>query len=512
MTCWSFIVNPLKLSEAHEIRSRIFGNNIFYRSLSGKIIGVNENESILVIIFLSVTLIALTISLYIRVKNERKKVINTYGLIEKDKQIIDDLRLRLDVLFQIGRGFVQAEDESTIINLVLTQAMNVTRAAGASFVPLDERGQPVGVIRQGEFPFPLPDAWLEYLASPTIRQQCNDCKNHGSIMKICPLLKGPFSQAMGLFCLPLRRCDQDLGILNLYLPNEGSIGAETKDFLQALIDETALALEAVRLRKRELATIDGLKAIRQRSDSRGMMQELLLNIQNALSADYILLAITSDGIDLLSNEIHPDQLLLVGRELSDETSNFLGKVIQQVFTSSKECMSEEFSFDYKAGKSDDTLIAAPLWATDESLMGIIIAGKGSDQHFHEHQKKIFTMAASQIALFVENLQGMTGLQYKATIEERVRLAREIHDGLAQTLGFLKLHTAQMQNSLDKGDFDRLHHMLNVSYSALAETYQDVREAIDGLRVISVGTDDDTQIRLDKAIHRIIESIGKTICS
>ena len=41
------------------------------------------------------------------------------------------------------------------------------------------------------------------------------------------------------------------------------------------------------------------------------------------------------------------------------------------------------------------------------------------------------------------------------MEERKRLAREIHDGLAQTLGFLKLQAAQMKTHLASGEFDRI---------------------------------------------------------
>jgi two-component system nitrate/nitrite sensor histidine kinase NarX len=70
------------------------------------------------------------------------------------------------------------------------------------------------------------------------------------------------------------------------------------------------------------------------------------------------------------------------------------------------------------------------------------------------------------------------------IEERMRLAREIHDGLAQTLGFLKLKTAQMRGYLEQGDDELLREAVDTSYEVLAEAYLDARQAIDGLRLTS----------------------------
>jgi two-component system nitrate/nitrite sensor histidine kinase NarX len=68
------------------------------------------------------------------------------------------------------------------------------------------------------------------------------------------------------------------------------------------------------------------------------------------------------------------------------------------------------------------------------------------------------------------------------IRERTRLAREIHDGLAQTLGFLKLKIAQMKNYIADGEIDLMRQTADTCYDVLAEAYQDARTAIDGLRV------------------------------
>ncbi len=72
------------------------------------------------------------------------------------------------------------------------------------------------------------------------------------------------------------------------------------------------------------------------------------------------------------------------------------------------------------------------------------------------------------------------LEYKAIVDERARLARELHDGLAQTLAFLKIETARLQNYISKGDVDTVAHTLETCYRTLADAYLDTRLAIDNL--------------------------------
>jgi two-component system nitrate/nitrite sensor histidine kinase NarX len=68
------------------------------------------------------------------------------------------------------------------------------------------------------------------------------------------------------------------------------------------------------------------------------------------------------------------------------------------------------------------------------------------------------------------------------ILERTRLAREIHDGLAQTLGFMKLQAAQVRNALAREDYARVKELLDAYYATLSDAYQEARLAIDGLRI------------------------------
>jgi two-component system nitrate/nitrite sensor histidine kinase NarX len=480
---------------------------LFYRSLSGKIMNMDGNVIIRIALMLGFAAALLAI-LFIRETKLRRKIIQAQKAIADHNQIQESLREQIRVMSKISRGFLMADDERTIIELVLEFAMKITGAAGVSFVPINERGQPTGVIRQGDFPFPLPEAWLEYLATPSIRQQCNNCKNHGSMMKVCPLLKGPFSQAAGLYCLPLRRGEQDLGVLNLYLPSSSGISLETKDFLSSLVDETSLALEGVRFRKRELAAINELNTVRQKTDLKEILANLLISFRSILEADYVILAIKGIGIDGLSEKVLNDQMLYVGDKLTDKERISVGNVLQQVYSLGKGAVSEELPIEHSKGSSDDTLIVEPLQLNDQITVGVIAAGKRGGKLFDKHQKSLFPTMANQLTLLVENTQSAIDMQYKAMIEERGRLAREIHDGLAQTLGFLKLQTAQMQNSLEKNDLERLQFFLKASYSALAEAYQDAREAIDGLRLIGIKTGDEIPLHLGDVIVRVLQEYSE----
>jgi signal transduction histidine kinase len=85
-------------------------------------------------------------------------------------------------------------------------------------------------------------------------------------------------------------------------------------------------------------------------------------------------------------------------------------------------------------------------------------------------------------LLVHNHRLYQQAELRAGLAERARLAREIHDGLAQTLGYLKLKVNQVQVWLAAGTSERAADGLAEVKQRLADAYIDAREAIDGLRL------------------------------
>lgn len=382
---------------------------------------------------------------------------------------------RLEAVLQLSHKFLDASDEHELIELVLRLSVDSVGAIGASLVPLDERGQPMTAVNYGDLPAPVLSAWVEYLASPSIRQRCSTCQNHGVFTKACPLVKGPFPDTMGLYCLPLRRGDRDFGVLNLYLPKNHRLTPENQSFLSAMIDETALVLESMRLRKRELAALNQLQAVRRKTDLEGLLSDFLENARDTLKADFAITLVEATETDRA-----PLRLTLGSKP--DQIRAYIDGVLQGVLASKEPVLLGDVAGDPQSPQSIGSLLAVPLVLQDGTILGGVLVGNLRPKNFTRRHMSLLQTLAGQVALILQNINLMAELEYNAMMTERNRLAREIHDGLAQTLGFLKLQTAQMKNVLSEGDMERLQQTLDLSYQTLAEAYLDARQAIDSLRI------------------------------
>jgi signal transduction histidine kinase len=72
------------------------------------------------------------------------------------------------------------------------------------------------------------------------------------------------------------------------------------------------------------------------------------------------------------------------------------------------------------------------------------------------------------------------------LEERERIARELHDGLAQVLGYINTQTLAVKMLLESGRIGAATSELDAMGAASRAVYGDVREAIVGLRTAPKG--------------------------
>ena len=97
---------------------------------------------------------------------------------------------------------------------------------------------------------------------------------------------------------------------------------------------------------------------------------------------------------------------------------------------------------------------------------------------------LYVTAAAVIAssVFRTNMNIRRRIQSDAMLDERRRLRREIHDGLAQSLTYLSMKTESVGRLIGEQKAAEARSALDEVSEVVQDTYQDVREAIDQLAV------------------------------
>ncbi len=96
----------------------------------------------------------------------------------------------------------------------------------------------------------------------------------------------------------------------------------------------------------------------------------------------------------------------------------------------------------------------------------------------------FNRMADQLEQQAREQQARSELRQRAIVEERERIARELHDGLAQVLGYVHTKATAVRLLLARGQLPAAERQLAQMEEAARGLFVDVREAILGLRMTS----------------------------
>lgn len=148
-----------------------------------------------------------------------------------------------------------------------------------------------------------------------------------------------------------------------------------------------------------------------------------------------------------------------------------------------------------------TFLYAPL-TLDEEVVGLFIFGRSRTNSFQEEDVQAAATIANQLAVLIKTKMLIAEQEKTIILEERNRIAREIHDGVAQSLAgaVMKLETAERKFSKMPDDSLRL---IKESKDKLRQSLKEVRESIYALRPYPT-----ERIGLHAAIATRINSIQK----
>jgi two-component system, NarL family, nitrate/nitrite sensor histidine kinase NarX len=114
--------------------------------------------------------------------------------------------------------------------------------------------------------------------------------------------------------------------------------------------------------------------------------------------------------------------------------------------------------------------------------GLLCVATREQRTLAAEQIELLTAFSAQAAITIEQFRLDAEIQKLATFEERGRIAREIHDGLAQTVSLLHLRIRQAQAKASRERFSPLDNDLEEMAIISGGAYEEVRNSISGLRI------------------------------
>lgn len=117
----------------------------------------------------------------------------------------------------------------------------------------------------------------------------------------------------------------------------------------------------------------------------------------------------------------------------------------------------------------------------EQVIGCLCVSSARSRTFGDGEILLLGGLANQAAIAIQNARAYDRAGSSAVAVERERLAREMHDTLAQVLGFVNAKSQALDVLLDHGEIAAAREQVAQLTALSQELYADVREVILGLR-------------------------------
>ena len=280
-----------------------------------------------------------------------------------------------------------------------------------------------------------------------------------------------------IVCMPLGRGNERTGVVSGYLAPGVEPSPEQIHLVSILATEITTALDSARLRARQMAT---LYAVDRATQERRSLDSLLASVLDTTVSGWNVEA----GAILLLRDDSWDIRAHRGLEGANAAAGIGGPAFGLALRLAERALQTGQPIFTQERVSADPFASAAvlLLQTEGETLGALFLGSSEPGTFKPSQVDLMKAIASQIALAVRNAQLYTQLRQTAVIEERYRLSREMHDGVAQTLGYLGMQAERLERLAARGETDRLPAELHDLRDVIANAYLEVRETIDGLRL------------------------------
>ena len=132
------------------------------------------------------------------------------------------------------------------------------------------------------------------------------------------------------------------------------------------------------------------------------------------------------------------------------------------------------------GAKPGTCLTTPIKVKGRNV-GAIFLARPKSRPFEPDEVSLVSALAAQVGPALQNAQLFSKSGAIAMLQERQHVAREVHDGLAQTLGYLNVQMGIVDHFLGQGELGKAQAELESMTLVTQEAYADLRHSITDLR-------------------------------
>jgi signal transduction histidine kinase/FixJ family two-component response regulator len=282
---------------------------------------------------------------------------------------------------------------------------------------------------------------------------------------------GRESQNEGIVCMPMLRGDRKFGLIEIHLSNPHRLRPDRLGALRTLAHAASAVVESHRLRAREFIAFREIDStVRVESSIQQALERLIRQMAEACNAQSGAIFIREARSDRANAWVE------LARGAPDEYA-------REAMIANRPLLKQSVG-DLRRGIG--SVVAAPL-TIGSRVEGAVVLTHSAPRAFGQRHLNLLSVLASSAALIVRNAQLYAWSEEKVITEERARMAREIHDGLAQDINFMLMRAQLLQELMRRGKEIQLEAELDTLVKTLRRDLREVRQTIFALRPVEIET-------------------------
>lgn len=290
------------------------------------------------------------------------------------------------------------------------------------------------------------------------------------------------TEARSLLVLPLRARGRTLGTLSAYTHHPNAFHTRQVELLATFANQAAISLDNARLygelqsRLEEMVGLQRLGTLLlEEHDFDRVLRSICQQLQRLTDAGGVGLALLEEDPRFLEMRtvVGPSADALRGTRIPTE-----GSFAAEALRSNRSQRSDDAQNDPRGYRKSlvlgntRTILSVPMKTRLRTVGVLSVYNKEGEGGFTDRDAELATFFANQAAAAIENARLYEQTREYAVVEERNRLARELHDSVTQSLFSVTLLSEAALNLLDRNDAakarERLERANELAQGALAE--------------------------------------------